>query len=282
MMEDGVFHEGLVLIRVAHDLLAAAKIFVFRAQLHDRRRRQQQPDDGALLCRVLNIDVYGPSQDTDHLECELVSGPLVGHSYAINLSSEFVTTHESLLRRGEWYISIPGGTIEETYIPGYGPMGTRVHIPNASAIRTVAAPEDVKTKTSLAHRDLMTKLPAVGVRNLMIVRVSTSDASPTYTASELATYYFDTSTFSMARQYNWCSAGLLSFVAYSTPVMEVHINGAVSSFSNADLVNAAITVAQNQMDGVSLPQAVQHVAFILPPGTAGVTWFATGQVGAWR
>lgn len=208
-----------------------------------------------------------------------MAGPRTGHSYSLELSSELVEAHESLLRRGAWYITIPGARIEETYIDGYGTMGTRIQIPNPSLITTVPAPDEVEV--SLAHRGL-SYAPAVGVRNLMVVRVSTSDASPTYSASELATYYFDTSSFSMARQYSMCSAGLLRFVPFSTPVMDVRVSGSVSSFSKENLVNAAISAAQNSLGGASLPAVVEHVAFILPPGTAGMAWFATGQVGAWR
>jgi hypothetical protein len=215
------------------------------------------------------IEVYRSKGGKDRLECEIVSGGTVGHSFIIKLSSKLVEKHNDLMLRGDWYIEIAGAQIQETNIHGYGVIGTNLIIPQASKIKTIPAP--VKAE---GRRGLLT----TGQRSMMVVRVSVSDSTPTYTASELEPWYFDPDSFSVTRQYNLCSSGQQIFTPWSTPVMDVFVSGDVASFAQTTLVNAAISAVQTALGGTSFP--MQHIAFILPPGMPN--FVAVGQVGGWR
>lgn len=214
------------------------------------------------------IHVYEKDVD-DRVECEVVAGGTIGHSYPIELPSTLLNDNQELLMKGEWYVDIPGAKVEEVLVEGYGMIGSSLSIPDPTKIKTIPPPTASGTGRNLA---------TTGQRTLMVARVSVSDATPTYTASELQPWYFDPNSFSVARQYSRCSSGQQVFVPWSTPVLDVFVSGSISSFSQTTLVNAAISEVQIALGGTSLP--VQHIAFVLPPG--GPTFIAVGQVKGWR
>lgn len=118
----------------------------------------------------------------------------------------------------------------------------------------------------------------------MVVRVSVTDSSPTFTASQLAEYYFDPNSYSLVRQYNWCSFGALQFTSYdsSEPVLDVFVPGYAANFTNAQLWPLAMAVGATQKNVAQLTSLAQHIAFVLPSGLGGTAFYAVGTVGFWR
>lgn len=205
----------------------------------------------------------------NRLECEIVSGGSVGHSFPVHLSSKLVEKNNALMMKGRWFIRIPGAQVEETHIRGYGMIASALTIPNQANITTLPG--------SYARR--RRHLATTGQRSLMVARVSVSDSAPTYSASQLQQWYFDPNSFSLARQYARCSSVQQIFSPWSTPVLEVALFGNIASFTQTTLVNAAVTAVQNALGGSSIP--VQHIAFVLPPNLS-TSFVAVGQVGGWR
>ncbi len=213
------------------------------------------------------------------------------HGLPMHLPADLVQENQDALRSGDWFIQIPGATIEETYIPEFGVLRSGVRIAQESQIMTIPPEEgrlisySVRGRRPQDHIRLHARrLDTMGQRTVLVVRVSTSDASPTYTASQLSQYFFDTKGYSMVRQYQLCSTGALQFQPFDffSQVIDVVIPGQVASFTRELLWSAANAAASSERNVASLDLLSDHVAFILPSGTQGGYWIASGTTGSWR
>jgi hypothetical protein len=244
--------------------------------------------------------------EEEKLECDLIlpDDGVVFHGLSIHLPEEIVDRNQNALRRGEWFVQLPGATVTETYIPGYGKLRSSIKLGPHSQINTISPEQGEFVLHSLQgqdslydgrrrrqdhhtrsrRQDQLGAMTSTGTRTLLVVRVSTSDASPTYTASELAQYFFDTNSYSLVRQYQRCSMGALQFQPFDffSQVIDVVVSGQVGFFTKELLWAAANAAASAQRNVVSLDALSDHVAFILPPGTQGNYWIAAGTTGAWR
>ncbi len=132
---------------------------------------------------------------------------------------------------------------------------------------------------SPANRQLQT----TGTHTVLVLRVSVSDSSPTFSASDLANDFFDNS-FSVATQYSGCSFGAVQFQSYdsSNPVVDVLIQGSAASFTSSNLWPLAMSAGASQKGVSYLTNLAQHVAIILPPNLSdSSSWYAIGSVGGW-
>lgn len=229
----------------------------------------------------------------DHLECDLVSvdgGPAI-HGLQIKLPHTLVENHRRFLRRGEWYIRIPGARIEQTNIKGYGPVNASVWVPKDAEIVTIPPEEGdellqvVEGRRNNRYLREDRALAAKSVRRLMIVRVSTSDVSPTYTADQLQQLFFSLSSYSVVRQYALCSSAWLWFKGYnntSSAVVDLYINGSAASFTQQSLMAAVLPTLMSHFNVKVITSITDHVAFVFPSGLQGARWYGYGTVRSYR
>lgn len=251
------------------------------------------------MCLIVEAQEMHEGGARQYLECELIlqRKSKVIHGLRIELPNELVQNHLVALRRGEWFVEIMGATLQKSYVEGHGlvpwaisisPSDGRVStIPPQQArlyMRTIEQPSpsllrNLETKTG--HRR---QLQSVGTRSVMVMRVSVSDSSPTFTASQLAGYYFDPNSFSFARQYNWCSFGALRFTPFdkSHPVLDVMVPGNAANFTLPQLWPLAMSIGAAQKNVTQLTSLAQHIAIVLPPGLGGGAFYAVATVGFWR
>lgn len=244
-----------------------------------------------ILCQILHAHELGASGHREYLTCDLISEQqgLVAFGLAIELPDDVVRDNEEALNRGEWFVNINEATIEEKYIEGYGMIRTGVTLHADSSVTTVT-PEDGKMAMLSAKGDRREldspssrQLQTTGTHTVLVLRVSVSDSSPSFSASDLANDFFDNS-FSVATQYSGCSFGAVQFKSYdlSNPVVDVTIQGSAASFTSANLWPLAMSAAASQKGVSYLNNLAQHVAIIMPPGLSDSSgWYASGSVGGW-
>ncbi len=226
----------------------------------------------------------------EYLLCDLIlqKEGIVSFGLLINLPKDIIKENEDALHRGEWYVNITGATVEEMYIEGHGMVRNRISVPYSSTITTVS-PDDGKVALVAAEGSLgkvseSRRLQSNGVHTLMVLRVSVSDSTPSFNASQLAKDYFDINSFSLSRQYDWCSFGAIQFVPYdsSNPVVDVVVPVKAANITSSNLWPLAMTAGAVLKQVNYLTDLTMHIAIVLPPGLAdGNTWYAIGTVGYW-
>ena len=194
-------------------------------------------------------------------------------SYALNLPSFFVNANKNKLNTGTATICITGGSATRSGLDNPDP--DVVIIPSGATIFFVA--------TRYQRR-----LEVAGKRTALVVHVSTISENPTYTASELAdaTFGVQGQKYSMASQYNSCSAGKVSFIpgdqpGVSTGVLEIKLSETIVDKNVFDLENT-ITIEVKKVLGFAADQDIfgnalfigadlkdifDHVLFCLPAGS---------------
>jgi hypothetical protein len=246
-----------------------------------------------LICLILEVHVRTADGEKDHLECDLISeddGAMV-HGLQITLPNHIVEDNQKALHHGEWFVRISGAKVEETLIEDYGTLRTGVFVPQDAQIVTIP-PEEGDLYMHAVHGGRSSRylvedrsLSNKQVRKVLVVRVSTSNAAPTYSAAELQQYYFSLSSYSLTRQYALCSSSWVWFEGYNQPyssVVDIYVPGNVGSFSYQTLWAAALVTLLNQLRITSVTQVTDHVAFVLPTGVQGGVWYGVGTVGSWR
>jgi len=125
--------------------------------------------------------------------------------------------------------------------------------------------------------------PTMGIRRIIVIRISTLDATPTATAEDLYSLIFGTN-ISLKMQFYHCSIGQLNSIPVGPGVVDLKIPINVTQVISPDsLVHAAIAQVQQDLgEGltVSLQQMTDNAIFCLPPGVGGNP--ASAEVGSWR
>lgn len=117
-----------------------------------------------------------------------------------------------------------------------------------------------------------------GTLSLYVVRVSTPDATPSKTLSQLLQGIFSTSAVSFKSQYEACSFRKLSWK--SAGGIDVKLDNKISSYSKpSQLVEAAVAKVE-KATGRTISSLGNKVVFCQPPGLGG--WIAVGVVNSWR
>ena len=117
--------------------------------------------------------------------------------------------------------------------------------------------------------------------SVAVIRVSTSDSTPTPSRDELQSVLFSPSGINFVNQYNAISFGKLQFNLAPAGVVEIQVPSPVSSFATSiDLVIAAQEQIKSiyQIDEVAV--LADKVLMCLPPGTGN--WAASAGVNHWR
>eukprot|EP00977_Amphora_coffeiformis_P024574 scaffold16330_cov172-Amphora_coffeaeformis.AAC.8 len=129
------------------------------------------------------------------------------------------------------------------------------------------------------RRHLKAYTDALGTRRYAIVRVSTSDASPFFTAQQLRSRFTDPLA-GMQAQYAACSMNQLQWQLDN--VYEVRVASSVQNYVNkaANLRNEAADQLKTQLGLNSISDLADNIMFCIPPGTGG--WIANAGTGHWQ
>ena len=171
-----------------------------------------QGSDEQFTCRVTIVDtmseVAGNTTRTNkqHISCiPIINGEETDDLLDLSLPDDIAELNRASIELADLYLSIPGATIE----------GNSVVIPPTPAFIVLDPPEQRRQLSS----------STTGSKTLAIVRVSTSDKSPTFSASTLSDGIFGNG-INMKTQYEACSFGQLRWE--TAPVGVAGVGGAVS------------------------------------------------------
>lgn len=182
--------------------------------------------------------------------------------YDITLPPEFVQAKMDDIDAGELFLSISRTLILENSVV----LLEGAHI---EKIR------DPRTTTRSV------KPPAVGLKSLAVVLISTRDSVPSVDAETLRQDLFSLDKVNLKTQYRACSFGQLDWELYDDRVLEVFVDESISKFkSGASLVSAAQGVLREDMDIKDFSKLADKTLMCLPPGTG--RWIASSGVGHWR
>ena len=282
------FAVGLVVAFSVHGKLSGRKN---RTRAQALSLSGEHIDEDNLICHVeLTLMALSTGGDEETFNCEVISTDdndrrLHGMTVALDLPLPFVYEHRKALDTGLLFVKIPGGYVNEETVEGFGTVATDVHVPSDSTLVVLdsAEVEALRYKTRRQRRaaELEKDVGGNGRRSVMVIRVTTDDASPVVGATEIEERMFSDAEFSFASQFKDCSFGELAFQPYdtNTPVTELYVPGAVSSFTERTILNAA-TKAAAEIYGEDIFDFVDHAVFCMPDGTSGKPYIAYSGVGS--
>jgi hypothetical protein len=228
-----------------------------------------RPSEDAFTCRVTVVDtMFAKTNVTvskdEQISCiPIINGEETDDLFDLPLPDDVADLNRASIELADLYLSIPGATI----------IGNSVVIPSSPVFIVVDPPEQRRHLSS----------STIGEKTLAIVRVSTSDRSPTFSASTLRNGIFGNG-INMVTQYEACSFGQLKWKMAPVGVagvVEVRVDQGISAFtSGTALVTAAQKQIKKDMQISSVRDLGDKVLFCLPPGTGN--WIASAGLGHWR
>ena len=233
------------------------------------QRRPPNPTNSmtsTIVCRLTIVDtlIDDGSRSMEHTACVPIrNGTETDDIYEIDLP-QLDHTNLALVQRGDLLLQLVDVTIE----------AGRILINGSSKVRRIS-PDDVYGKGS---RRLMKE--SIGRQTVTVVRISTRDSSPIYSAVEIKTRLFGDSV-GLRSQYMACSFGRLVFEPAEEGVVEVFVDADIASYENGSaLVQAAQSVLRMTRQLSSVAELADRVLFIVPKGTGG--WVASAPLNHWR
>lgn len=224
----------------------------------------------ALVCKisvecVVTKEISKKSKH--HFECSPVyNGTVSDYTYLIDLPSHIIEHHREELTAGDLFVNIPGGNI----------VGDSVHVPKDSKVAFVAPP------LHFTSRNLQQGV--TGTRSVLVLRVTTNDATVVYSSQDIYNYVFDNSQThtqpSLRSQYGKLSFGKLTFVPAQQGVLDVYVNMNANGGSVSGIRDAAISAATSQFQVSSITSLADHIIICVPPGTGN--WAGSATVSGWR
>lgn len=190
------------------------------------------------------------------------AGREVDDIYNIDLPLEFVESHMDDIDAGKLFVAISRTRIVQD----------SVVILDGAHIQAV---RDPRTTTRSV------KPPAVGLKSVAVVLISTRDSTPSVNAQTLRRDLFSPNKVNFKTQFQACSFGQLEWKLYNDKVLEVFVDEPISKFKNgSSLVSAAQNVLREVMDVDDISKLADKTLMCLPPGTGN--WIASSGVGHWR
>lgn len=180
-------------------------------------------------------------------------------SYPMDLPDSFLDECYEKVLAGDREILIDGGEIIEGVV--FIPEGANIELVGGQN-RIVQLFENYKT------------------RKVLILRVSTTDASPTLSAQQMRDETFGSQDMTLRSQYMACSSGKLTFDPVSNSlapgisdgVLEIDLDMTAANSTRQQLSNAAIALLEKDL-GESIENVLDNVMICHPPGTKG-NWAA--------
>lgn len=208
-----------------------------------------------------------PHRQQQHYECSPVeNGSVSDYSYTLDLPADFVEENKDQLLAGTLFANIPMGQI----------VNGAVVYPFNSAITIGAAPESFQNR----RRRLSA---SSGTRSVLVLRISSNDASPDYSAQQYYNYIFSETNITqptLKSQYNLLSFGKLNIVPTKYGVMEVKVNMNANGATSMAIRDAAIQAVTSKYSLSTITDLADHVMLCIPPGTGD--WAGSSPVNSWR
>lgn len=232
-------------------------------ELPDVLRQRQH---GGISCRLSTRDVYSDSnKGLGSTVCIPLSdaGIESDEVYDIILPEKFMREFDGDVFGGTLSITSSSSAIE----------GRRLVIPDNATIDVLTPPPQLR-KLSVS----------TGVRTVMVVRGSTSDAEITLSDKDLREYIFSNSSVTFPTQMELCSFGKLRFIPFpgaNGGVVDVFVNQSIANFSNYDeLANATVNALKVKFGVSQITEiGVDHVMICLPSGRW--TWTGEAVINHW-
>jgi hypothetical protein len=223
----------------------------------------------SVVCRITVVDTMyavpnsAPAKK-EHLSCiPIVNDEETDDVFPVVLPQDFVSAHELEIEQGRLFVSILGATLSDEGLS---------LAENAQFSVLESVPEHL--------RYLQDATFTIGTRTIAVVRVSTTDSTPTFTANQLENGLFGDG-INMKTQYDACSFGQLKWQLAEAGVMDINVGQPVSNFIDyAALVTAAQKKMKADMGISTVTVLADKVIFCLPPGTGN--WVASAGVGHFR
>jgi Gametolysin peptidase M11 len=222
----------------------------------------------SVLCRVTTMDTLyvsaaNVSSTTEQPTCiPIVDGTETELDFAIDLPMDLHKAHRAEIAMGQLWVRIHGAKLQDEELA----------VSN-QARYTVVHDNDGLRRLSERH------LQSNGILTIAVLRISTRDAAPTATATDLGNAIAGPGV-NVATQYQACSMGQLQLQMVGN-VVEIQLPQAVTDFASAaDLVTATQKQFKAMNSGQEVTKLADKVILCLPPGTGD--WAASAGVGHWR
>jgi Gametolysin peptidase M11 len=212
-------------------------------------------DDGDLACIPLTDGVY-----RDRL-------------LAVQLPQRIRSENRALIARGRLLVRIRNAWIEND-------RGGRVLLSRHSRVR-VESPGTLNDERNL--QESLESMKTNGTQSIMIVRVSTADASPQMSLEDLEDSVFGNHHVSVASQYQACSYGQLQFEKASSIDLMLS-NYSISSFEDgSELLDVARDQLAVELGVGSIDSVADRIIFCMAHTTSnGKDWVARSAVNHYR
>lgn len=235
------------------------------------RGKQQLSDSNSIHCRVTLVhttfvsDDQSSSIDEHQTSCIPINdGIELDDMFPITLPESFHDQHKQQIRSGSLMVSISSAALTSNGIETTDQSQYRLMNNVPQRFRELQA-KDLQWKPTMT---------------VAVVRISTTDSSPTDSAAALKTAYFN-SDINFSKQYDACSSGQLNWKLSKAGVVDVKVDQTIASYGSAA---ALITDAQNKLKtqlGISGVDALaDKVIMCVPPGTG--SWAGSAGVKHWR
>lgn len=190
----------------------------------------------------------------------IVDGKELNDLYKINLPDDIIKRNRISINQGELFLSITN-TIFQNGV---------VSPAEDSEITVIPDPTSQKRTNDVG---------VIGTKTITVVRISTRDSAPTFSAIELEDGMFNPNNVNVVTQYLACSSNKLHWQMASSGIIEAFVDAPISDFPSAlPLISAAQEVLRSQ--GMEVSNLADKVLFIVPKGTG--KWVASSSVNHWR
>ena len=228
-------------------------------------RTSSKSSDKDLICQVFQtFEEEEDGSDKEFLSCELLFPEVVG-TYELPPLPEKLMDQMArpLLDAEPVFIAIPSGwfTADSIIVPE--PHKVVLHSPT--------------DERHLQRARQLRPSPFGGTLTVM-VRVSTLDAEPDFSAQELRDYLFQMDRPSPKQQFEKCSVHQTTLMEPDWGVLDVRVDVNVGDVNFRSLPNLAEQVINTQIKPNGITNIRGHsdvILFVLPPGTGGWAAYAT-------
>jgi Gametolysin peptidase M11 len=222
--------------------------------------------------QICCIPIYEEKSDEEEEEASYVESR--HHVYPIELPSHTLEEHQGAIHEGELLLSLSGASLHND--------GVLLH--NTTQFTILDDDSLIARRLRVSRRrglegEGKDYNAAFGTRTLKVIRVSTSDSQPTYTAAEMEDRIFQ-QRIGLSSQYEACSFGQLQWK--SNGVLDVLVDGDIGSYESGSALRVAAEEKMQQLQIISesASELADNVMFCLAPGTGD--WVANAGTKYWR
>ena len=225
-----------------------------------------------VLCRVVTLDTmyYNETSNTTYADEQVTCLPVVNNieleelEFPINLPTSILTQYPREIEMGYLLVEISDASI----------VNDELLTDEQSQFNVVNATQHNR---HLLSRHLQIK----STMTVAVIRVSTSNAQPTKTASQIQSTLFNANGINFMTQYNAISFGKLKWTLASAGVIDIKLPNTVASYGSAtNLVTAAQKLVKSKYQISEVSALADKIIVCVPPGTGN--WAASAGVNHWR